>query len=292
MRDHDTDKGTDPYAAQAEGPEAEAKGRGANREGGGSRFNSTLLAVGVGVMLLGCLLFLDNLPDFPLGVHPMRLWPIIIVAIGVAKLVEQKCRHLSGWAITLVGALLLWHSVSEKSLGDLIGPAILICIGIFLVLHAQRRRLVRMRFMEGAMPDVALWAHRRRHWQDPPMGAQPGGEFASGTAIMSSYKYRPTDGEFCGGDVTAIFGGFEMDLSRMTMKYDTARIEVFAIFGGGEIRVPEGWSVSVRVSALGGGVDDKTIDPPSLQGRPPKTLIIAGSVMFGGVTVKTRPYSK
>jgi hypothetical protein len=237
-------------------------------------------------VLLGCLLFLGNLAELPFGVRPMRLWPVIIVAVGVVKLVEQRCRHLSGWAITFIGALLLGHSIGGHPLRGLVGPAILICAGIFLVLHARRRRLVRMRLEEALEGIASRVRGGQRH--GPPAHGE--GEFAYGTAIASSYRYRPNGGEFCGGDATAIFGGFVMDLGRMTMKSDTAQIEVFVLFGGGEIRVPEGWDVSVRVSAVGGGVEDKTIRSPSVQGQPPKLLVITGSLLFGGVTVKTCPY--
>jgi hypothetical protein len=75
-------------------------------------------------------------------------------------------------------------------------------------------RLVRKRIGE-TLEGLALRARGRRQKHGPPAGAQ-GGEFAYGTAIAGSYRYGPSGGEFCGGDATAIFGGFEMDLSQMT----------------------------------------------------------------------------
>jgi predicted membrane protein len=244
------------------------KPKDAKKEAGGTRFNSTLLAVGIGMLLLGCLLFVDTLDHYQFGVNTMRLWPIIIIAIGVAKLVEQRCRRLSGWVIAVVGVLLLWHRVSGKPFHGLIGPCIIIAIGIFVVLHSRRRR--------------------RKH--DLPIVSQTEGDFAQGTAILGGYNYKPNGGYFLGGDVTAIFGGFKLDLGRVTMKSDSVRLEVFALFGGGEIRVPEGWDVTVRAPAFCGAVQDNTRCPPPIEGRPQKLLIITGSIMFGGVTVKTTPY--
>jgi predicted membrane protein len=239
----------------------------ANKEVEGPRLNSTLLAVGIGMALLGCLLFFDKLDHSPLRVNPMRMWPVIIVAIGIAKLVEYRCRRLGGWIITILGALLLWHGISGKSFSELMGPCIIITVGVLMVLSARKRR--------------------RRHRL--PMVSQREGDFAQGTAILGGYKYKPNGGEFCGGDITAIFGGFQIDLGRMTMKSDSAQIEVFAMFGGGEIRVPDGWNVSVQAPAFVGGVEDDTLSPLPLEGRSPKLLVITGSILFGGVTVKTCP---
>jgi len=289
MREYETNQGTDAIAARMECGGAKTKGRDGVEEGSGPRFNSTLLAFGVGVVLLGCLLFMDNLFNSPFGVPTKRLWPIIIVAVGVAKLIEQRCRRTSGWIILLVGALLLWHSIGGLRLGDLIGPAILISVGVFMVLHARRRRLART-IVEGAVTDAVQRFRGGPQGQDSTKGEQREGDFACGTAIVSSYKYKPSGGVFCGGDVTAVFGGFEMDLSQMTMESESANLDTFVLFGGGEICVPDGWGVSVRVSALAGGVEDKSISPPSIQGQPPKLLIITGSVMFGGITVKTRSH--
>ena len=45
-----------------------------------------------------------------------------------------------------------------------------------------------------------------------------------------------------GGEVIAIFGGYEIDLTEAGMAGDYIEIEAVNIFGGGEIRVPAGWS--------------------------------------------------
>jgi hypothetical protein len=67
--------------------------------GDGARIDPTPLVIGIGIALLGCLLFLDNLAVFPLGVRPVRLWPAIVIAIGAAKLVEQWCCMCAGCAL-------------------------------------------------------------------------------------------------------------------------------------------------------------------------------------------------
>ena len=233
-----------------------------NNEALQSRFNSALLVIGIGLVLIGCLVALEETTYFKIGhIRAIRFWPIIIIALGVVKLFEGGFRNIGGWIITIVGALLLTHNVSGRSISHLFAPFILVAVGISIVLHALKR-------------------HRK-----VPPELQKSGDFARGTAIFSAYKYKPNGGQFNGGEATAIFGGLEMDLRQATMKHDTARIDVFILFGGGEIRVPKDWDVSVQVSAILGGVDNKTVDSPVTDSKRPK-LLITGTVLFGGVEVK------
>jgi len=230
-----------------------------------SKVNFTLMTIGIGLMMLGILIALEHLAFFSLpwlGVRPIALWPLIIVAVGLVKIVEKRLRSVGGWVILAIGLLLFTRTVwGHIRLGDIIWPSILVAVGVFIVLHAVKK-------------------HRR-----VPAELNKSGDFARGTAILSAYKHKPNGGIFAGGEITAIFGGFEIDLRQVTMKHEAARIDVFALFGGGEILVPEGWEVSVLVSAVAGGVEDKTINLPTAAGARPK-LLVTGTVMFGGIELK------
>ena len=60
-----------------------------------------------------------------------------------------------------------------------------------------------------------------------------------------------------------------------------------AIFGGVELRIPVGWQIAFRGAPIFGGIEDKTrnarVDDPAC---PPKTLVITGAVIFGGLEIK------
>ena len=86
---------------------------------------------------------------------------------------------------------------------------------------------------------------------------------------------------FRGGELTAVMGGCEIDLRQAAINGE-AVIDVFAMWGGIEIRVPENWRVIGRVTPLLGGFEDKTRPP---QGVTTHTLIIRGMVLMGGVDV-------
>ena len=119
----------------------------------------------------------------------------------------------------------------------------------------------------------------------PPELAQSE-DFLQGTAIFGGFKRRVSTQAFKGGELTAIFGGYEVDLRQAVLESGQARIDVFVLFGGGEIRVPEGWEISNRATAIAGALNDGTHHGlASADSRP--RLVITGLILFGGTEVKS-----
>ena len=63
----------------------------------------------------------------------------------------------------------------------------------------------------------------------------------------------------------------------------SAVVDVFAMWGGIEIRVPEDWAVSNQVVPLMGGVEDKTRPP---RGGTAHRLTLRGVAFMGGIEIK------
>ncbi|MFI5197714.1 MAG: hypothetical protein ACHQJD_03755, partial [Thermoanaerobaculia bacterium] len=81
-------------------------------------------------------------------------------------------------------------------------------------------------------------------------------------------------------------GGFDLDLRNSKIAGDRAVIDVFCFCGGGELKVPEDWSVIVKVVPIFGGTDDKSRHLPSEPGRTQKELLVTGFILFGGLGIK------
>lgn len=225
---------------------------------------SPQLILGAGIVILGCLLFLSNLGF--VGHHiVMKLWPLVLVALGAARLINRPEGRsvVGGFMLCGLGVILLLHNFDLGRIEDLIGPIIVVAVGILLVNHALRRQ------------------------RDVPQHLQASEDFLSGSAIFGGVERRLATQDFQGGELTSMFGGFEADLSRAQMK-GSARIDVFVLFGGAELRVPEGWDVSVRATAALGGIEDKTHHgPAAAEGQEPRPrLVITGLVLFGGLEIK------
>ena len=86
---------------------------------------------------------------------------------------------------------------------------------------------------------------------------------------------------FKGGEITAIFGGIEVQLTRANISDEGAVIEMTAIFGGLKLIVPRDWVIKVEVVSIFGGFTDKRLysSPNPTQN---KVLYIKGVTVFGG----------
>jgi len=80
-----------------------------------------------------------------------------------------------------------------------------------------------------------------------------------------------------------MFGGNTIDLREAVFESNVCEIDVFCMFGGIDVRVPEGVDVDNQTIAVFGGSDTKRLPPPD-PGAP--TVVVRGFVAFGGLTVK------
>ena len=86
---------------------------------------------------------------------------------------------------------------------------------------------------------------------------------------------------FRGGELTAVMGGVELDL-RAGGPRTAGRVDVFAIWGGIDIRVPDDWRVEFDATSVIGGLEDAR---GCASGETAGTLVVRGFVMMGGVEV-------
>jgi hypothetical protein len=212
---------------------------------------------------IGALFLLNNLQIFPL--HDLwRYWPAILIAVGMLKLVDSNYTQGRVFGGVLVGAgvVALAHTLGYITIRKQdLWPLILIGVGLLLLFQRTLGGLDRV-----------------------PRAAAVGGNLA-GSAVFSGGKQKITDQDFKGGEISAVFGGYELDLRKAHIQGDSAVLEISAVFGGVEIKIPDNWSVAVEASGIFGGIADETVHPDE---RMPgyKRLIIRGSAIFGGVEIK------
>ena len=221
------------------------------------RFTPQLL-MGLLVILIGILFTLDNLRVLDAGDY-LRYWPVGLVAIGGLKLWQSRGGPGVVAALVFIGAgiwlLLESARIVTVTLWDL-WPMLLVFLGASLVWHGLRGRRERTGVDNSAT--------------------------ISGLAVLGGLIRGNNSRAFRGGDLTAILGGCEIDLRQAAIDGE-AVLDVFAMWGGIEIRVPEAWSVSGRVVPILGGFEDKT--RPS-QGATAHRLVVRGFAIMGGIEIK------
>jgi hypothetical protein len=98
-------------------------------------------------------------------------------------------------------------------------------------------------------------------------------------ATFGPLEYRSTSSAFRGGTVTTWFGGGTLDLREATLSPEGATLRVSALFGGGNLIVPEDWHVETRLVGVGGAGDGRPAGNAPI-GAP--TLRLEGTAVFGG----------
>lgn len=88
--------------------------------------------------------------------------------------------------------------------------------------------------------------------------------------------------EFKGCNITAVFGGIELNLKDSIIKEDVI-INTSSIFGGIDIIVPENVKVKVTSTPIFGGVSNKR---KNSKNDKAKTIYINATCIFGGVEIK------
>jgi len=258
-----------------------------SRGGGGGIIRSSgglfigLILAGVGLALL-----LQNLGIIPDQDVVGLVIGLVLLAAGVSRAVSSYSltARMLGGAIALGGIVVLLASMGyiHRDIWTLFWPVVLIGIGAVMLVRGLERNHHLDQWFGGNR--VGLGAGGAA---GSATGATPGPSIhrVHEFGIFGGGHRRVDSKEFEGGDIVALFGGVQLDLREAETKLEQVVIDVTAAFGGAEIRVPENWAVSMRVTSIFGGYDDKTHVPPPGAVKPP-VLVVTGAVIFGGLAVK------
>lgn len=104
------------------------------------------------------------------------------------------------------------------------------------------------------------------------------------SAVFSGRDIRVDNSEFCGADLSALFGGIDLNLKNAVIRRNVT-IDVKAVFGGIDILMPANVRVVVDVTPILGGVENGTRTPLGADENTP-TVFIRGTCLFGGLEVK------
>ena len=219
-----------------------------------------LIVIGIGVLFL-----LNNLNLF--FIHDIwRFWPGILIAVGLVKMVDSPAPNgrITGGILVGVGGLFLADTLGFLNLSwDNFWPLVLIGAGLLMLWS-------RLAPPPAGTPNI-------------PAGAHEGA--LNEYAIFGGVERKVTTDDFRGGQVSAVFGGVNIDLRRAGMRAESAVVDVTSMFGGVDFKIPPNWIAVPQMVAIFGGIGNKSVQPNAdLPGV--KRLYIKGAAIFGGVGVK------
>ena len=183
--------------------------------------------------------------------------PLLFVGIGVWALVQSRVRNIVG-PVVLIFVAGAWQLVALEyaTVDEVLAfwPVLIIAFGLSILLGQVRSRV--------RSTDTS---------------------FTNSFAAFGSVEKRNTSKGFEGADLTAMFGGAELDLRDATIKQRPAHVNAVALFGGVDVVVPRDWNVKMDVlPILGGASDDR---PRHESDSDEVDLVVTGFAAFGGVSV-------
>jgi predicted membrane protein len=213
---------------------------------------------GVGVLILGTILTLDNLEILE-GENYWDFWPVLLILLGASHLFAPESSRRVGWGVlwSIVGIALLLNNFDmiRFNIWEL-WPMALIFVGGNILWQVFGRGRRRSSLNDSSEFDIM--------------------------AAMSGVSRRINSKNFTGGSATAVMGGCELDLRDATIQDGPVEIQIFSFWGGIEIRVPQEWDVRVKGTAIMGAYEDKTAGI----GDGSQVLIVTGTIFMAGVEIR------
>lgn len=209
------------------------------------------------IIILGTLLFLDQLNIPGIGRVFGIFWPTVIVFLGIFLILKNLRNPIAGLIILTVGIFLQIEALGliAFSIWNL-WPIFLIIIGLSILFS----------------------------WKPASRFEKSNLEYLNSTAVFWGEELKINSDNFKGGTVTTIFGGVSIDLTEAKISSDNAEINITCIFGGIELKLPRDICVINNAVGIFGGISDKSRLMPNSSKKP--TLTVSGTAIFGGVDIK------
>jgi predicted membrane protein len=228
------------------------------------------MIIGLIFLFLGVVFLLDNLNITDLNLPGYLIsFPSLLIIAGTISMLNSR-RKGFGLSLIFIGAI--WMAtkfIDGVSFGDVVIPLILLFVGLNIMFRSK---------LKPEHPTMD-WFHAKKSKVEKDkiddMAIFGGGE-----------KYFVSE-NFQGGNITAIFGGSEINLTDCKLAPGENIIDLRLLFGGTTIFVPRDWNIIVDVVPIFGGFSTKSRKFVSEPVTPDRSLIIKGTIIFGGGEVKS-----
>ena len=189
--------------------------------------------IGIVLILIGIAFIGRTLNFFPRQImHYIFSWQMILIVLGVIFISTRENKS-TGWILLIIGLVFFLPDVIHfpYSVRRLFWPSILICVGLVIIFRSTNiRRNLDKSDSSDYIDDIAI--------------------LGGGDKIITSSNFK-------GGRITAIFGGSKIDMTNASVAPGKNVIDMFCIFGGSTLIIPESWNIKLDVVSIFGGFSDK-----------------------------------
>ena len=197
-------------------------------------------------------------------------WQALLICVGLIIGIVNRFRDLSWLIMIAVGVLFLLDDIYPGT-GHYAWPMLIIFVGLVIILRPRRKK-------DLPPPEVQAKLQDDRGYEGTMS------EELDAVAIFAGVKKTVLSKDFRGGEVVAVFGGGEINLTQADFR-SPVRLDLVAVFGGVKLIVPANWEIRSEVTAIFGGVDDKR-DSMAAQ-TAEKVVIIDGTAICGGIEIRS-----
>lgn len=218
------------------------------------------MIVGFILLALGILYLLEMLlPGFEVDFQ--LIWPILLIVIGVYSSIKQRKLDVCSMVLLFLGVWFLSVHLGflPKNYRKIFWPLLLIIVGLHLILD---HTFFHKKFTK-----------RKEELQEG---------IKTYYGIFSGVDEKINQDKFLGADLYAVFGGIDLDLRKANIE-DGAIINLYSIFGGSTLLLPEGYNFEVSSSSFFGGNENKINNEYE---KKNKTVYINCLSIFGGNELK------
>lgn len=201
-------------------------------------------------------------------------WKTLLILIGIV-LITNKQRKVAGTILIALGVFFWIPYIFDVNvhLRQVFWPMVLIGIGVLII---SRR---------GNVPFKHGWDKEK--WKQNFGGhTDYKDDYINDLSIFGGGHKSVQSENFKGGNLTSVFGGSEINMKNAKISPGGCVLDVFTVFGGTTLIIPNDWKLQIdAVSILGGFNDKRRVASSEIDQN--KVLVIKGVVMLGGIEVKS-----
>lgn len=202
-------------------------------------------------------------------------WKTLLIGIGLVSAIKHRFRNFFWIALVSVGsAFLLSDLYPEMHIKQFVAPILIIAAGLFIIFKPRRK----LRHWDKYGYDRDRFCNKE--------GIQSTEDTIHCSTVFGAIKKNIISKDFKGGNVDLVCAGTELNLSQADIT-ESATLNVSIVMGGIKLIIPSNWVIISEVEITMAEIADKRPAQPLATDGKAKTLILKGSMVMGGIEIKS-----